>query len=138
MTLATEIPNSEWMIFCLFSNYAKRLDYDMMTIGRILPLEIRMYIVVRMDDFTPLPSLFDIFVYDLIIGPLQKCLQVIFYVPEWQCIGVYICGWNIYSRVVRAFRAKKTCKVVNFHRAHATALNERDWWIYFWNIEMTM
>ena len=66
------------MIFCLFSNYAKRLDYDMMTIGRILPLEIRMYIVVRMDDFTPLPSLFDIFVYDLIIGPLQKCLQDMF------------------------------------------------------------
>ena len=50
----------------------KRLDYDMMTIGRIRPLEIRMYIVVRMDDFAPLPSPFDIFVYDLIIRPLHK------------------------------------------------------------------
>ena len=50
----------------------KRLDYDMMTIGRIRPLEIRMYIVVRMDDFAPLPSPFDIFVYDLIIGFLHK------------------------------------------------------------------
>ena len=44
----------------------------MMTIGRIRPLEIRMYIVVRMDDFAPLPSPFDIFVYDLIIRPLHK------------------------------------------------------------------
>ena len=59
----------------------KRLDYDMMTIGRIRPLEIRMYIVVRMDDFAPLPSPFDIFVYDLIIRPLHKRYMYV-YVPS--------------------------------------------------------
>lgn len=73
----------------------KRLDYDMMTIGRIRPLEIRMYIVVRMDDFAPLPSPFDIFVYDLIIRPLHKkgtCtfLYLVVLLGQASCRGVYI------------------------------------------------
>ena len=65
----------------------KRLDYDMMTIGRIRPLEIRMYIVVRMDDFTPSASPFDIFVYDLIIRPLHK--QDVYFPCSSECTFEY-------------------------------------------------
>ena len=72
----------------------KRLDYDMMTIGRIRPLEIRMYIVVRMDDFAPLPSPFDIFVYDLIIRPLHKKRYMYVYVPSGTFQAVVGCTYS--------------------------------------------
>ena len=104
----------------------KRLDYDMMTIGRIRPLEIRMYIVVRMDDFAPLPSPFDIFVYDLIIRPLHKKVHVRFRTRSF-CQSKVSWGVHIleqYSRVWNEPEKLKTCKVVVFtaplppHRAN--------------------
>ena len=79
----------------------KRLDYDMMTIGRIRPLEIRMYIVVRMDDFAPLPSPFDIFVYDLIIRPLHKKVHVRFRTQSYFLVKHGVVGCT-YSRAIFA------------------------------------
>ena len=73
----------------------------MMTIGRIRPLEIRMYIVVRMDDFAPLPSPFDIFVYDLIIRPLHKKVYVRFRTQSYFLVKQGVVGCT-YSRAIFA------------------------------------